>query len=138
MKLNSTPAFCGKIKLEGLTHAQFFDKNNNLIKDPEEQEKMLKEMSSEGKFRKHWNKNSALENGYAMVENNTFDAKNITGIDKEKFTVKMPSGNSAYMYHSIDYQGITDYNQVLSAYNAAAQNDVTVSLQHDKNQTHWG
>lgn len=128
--VSATPAFCGKIKLRGESYFQIFDKDKKVVKDQDEQARIIKSFCPEAEFRPHTNQNPWRERGQAVVVNNVIDAKDITEIDKEKYAIKMPAGYSAYVYHSAhNYKNKTDYNQVLSAYNAACQNDyVTVSL----------
>jgi len=136
--LSSTPAFCGKIRLDGYTHAQVLDKDNNVIKDREKLKEILSGLSSEARIIDDYPRSSRTENGFVEIEHNTVDTKAVTEIDDEKFTVKTPDGYKAYLYHSNGYHGKADYLQVLSAYNTASQGDITVSLKHDNKKSHWG
>ena len=136
--LSSTPAFCGKIKLEGFTHAQVLDKDNNVIKDREKLGNILSGLSPEARIIEDYPKSSKTENGFVQLENSTLDTKAVNEIDNEKFTVKTADGYKAYLYHSNPYHGIADYNQVLNAYAAASQGDITVSVKHNNEKTRWG
>lgn len=131
--ISATPSFCGKIKLRGDSYFQIYDKDRNLIKDENEQARIIKSYCPEAEFRPHTNQNPWRERGQAIVINNVIDAKDITEIDREKYVIKMPAGYIANVYHSSSYKCKTDYQQVLGAYNAACQNDyVTVSLGEDR------